>query len=198
MPGVWVEGKGSRGRRHTQIRASLQHTHHQGQQPHQNTRINRLLPTELRRTNEIMPSLVSEHLPPNLGSIALIAIRESSLSSGQLLMWNIYMPFSMSPFMYGLECFLLKMAFPDYLSQIHHPDLLIAEALSYPYSWLPLELPRPLLPSPPHPSHHQDLILPLNLPLVCPLLQSLHQVLSSGSHCLLSPTWLLKDPPFYG
>ena len=72
-------------RRHTQIGASLQHTHHQGQQPHQNTQIDRLLPTELRRTNEIMPLPVSEHLPPNLGSIALIAIRKSSLSNGQLL-----------------------------------------------------------------------------------------------------------------
>ena len=38
------------------------------------------------------------------------------------------------------------------------------------HSWLPVELPPPLLPSPPHPSHHQDLmILPLNLPLGCPL-----------------------------
>lgn len=144
---MWVGGKRSRGRRHTQIGASLQHIHHQRQQPHQNTQIDRSLPTELRRTNEIMPLPVSEHLPPNLGSIALIAVRKSSLSNGQLLVWNIYMPCSMRPFVYWLECFLLKMAFPDYLSQIHHPDLLIAGALSYSF----LAASGTATPSPPIP-----------------------------------------------
>lgn len=85
VPGAWVEGKRSHGRRHTQMGASLQHTPHQGQQPHQNSRMDRLLPTEFGRTNEIMSLPVSEHLPPKLGSMALIAIRKSSLRNGQLL-----------------------------------------------------------------------------------------------------------------
>ena len=84
VPGAWVEGKRSHGRRHTQMGASLQHTPHQGQQPHQNSQMDRLLPTELRRTNEIMSLPVSEHLPPKLGFMALIAIRKSSLRNGQL------------------------------------------------------------------------------------------------------------------
>lgn len=51
------------------------------------------------------------------------------------------------------------------------------------------------LPSPPRPSHHQDLmILPSTSPSdLSPLLQSLHPFLGSGSHCLLLLTWLLKE-----
>ena len=114
------------------------------------------------------------------------------------------MPCSMSPFMYRLECFLLKMTFLDYLSKYTTLICLLPEP-SPTHSWLPLELPPPLLPSPPHLSHHQDLmILPLNLPLGCPLcygpsIQSSVQaliafylplgLLSSCTHSQVSLSW---------
>lgn len=98
---------------------SLQHTQHQGVHRRKDC-----YPQTHRKRGKVMPLPVSRHLPPNFGSIALKTNRKSSLRNAQLLVWNICMPCSRTPFMYRLEHFLLRMLFPDHLKS---PSCLLPE-----------------------------------------------------------------------
>lgn len=143
------------------------------------------------RREEIMPLPVSDHLPPNLGCLALGSAGRVSLRNGQLLVWSICMLCSLMPFVYLLEFFLLRMALPDHLSQIRHCPTYHQSPLRL--IVLPLKLLPPLPPIPPprlslgpnDSSNSPSDLSPLSSPSIPSLVQALIAFYFS---------WLLKEP----